>query len=192
MDALRPGKRKMQFTAYQRERVRIKNGDIVLYRGKGFISGLIKKITKSPYSHAGIVTWWNERLMVMEAVGRGVVTTPLSLNLKKYPDQLEWFTSTKPISEEKRLRMIRFAQEELGKEYAFLDLIRFGIKILFTRNIDKKDELRRSQKLICSHYVSQIYNSIGMDLKKNQSDRFMSPQDIASSPRLKSMGVIKL
>ncbi len=68
----------------------------------------------------------------------------------------------------------------------------FGLKVLFKRDLSKKDELRMEDKLFCSQYVAQIYNSIGLDLKKNREDRFMSPGDIASSPLLEKRGEFKV
>jgi hypothetical protein len=63
------------------------------------------------------------------------------------------------------------------------------VKVLFKRDLSEKDELRMENKLFCSQYVAQIYNSVGSDLKKNTEDRFMSPGDIASSPLLEKKGV---
>ena len=68
----------------------------------------------------------------------------------------------------------------------------FGWKILLRRNLGEKDELRRENKLYCSQYVARIYNAIGLDLKKNRDDRFMSPGDIARSPLLEKRGEFKV
>jgi hypothetical protein len=56
--------------------------------------------------------------------------------------------------------------------------------------VESKDKLRREKRLFCSHYVAETYNSIGKDLKRGVSDRFMSPGDIAASPLLKQAGVL--
>ena len=130
--------------------------------------------------------------MVMEAVGRGVRILPLSRKIGSYRGDVEWFCSKKEISERDRLRMIIFAQEELGKSYARWREIFFGWKILLRRDLSEKDELRRENKLYCSQYVAQIYNSVGLDLKKKRDDRFMSPDDIANSSLLEKRGVFKI
>ncbi len=176
---------------YEEIRLQIKNGDVFLYRGQGIVAGIIRWLTHSTYSHAGIAVWWNERLMVMEAVMRGVRVTPVSRNLFQHKGSVEWFTCKKEISEEDRLRMVIFAQEELGKSYARWKAVLFGVKVLFKRDLGKKDELRMENKLFCSQYVARIYNAIGLDLKKNREDRFMSPGDLARSPLLEKRGVFK-
>ncbi len=175
---------------YEESRELIKNGDVIMYRGRSLESKIIRWATGSRYSHAGLAAWWNNRLMVMEAVGKGVVVTPISKNVRSYPGRVEWFTSIEEIPEDQRLRMIEFAQLELGKEYALWRALFLGIRVLFQRTVESRDNLRRERQLFCSHYVAQAYNSIGRDLKKEVSDRFMSPGDIATSPLLKRLGVL--
>lgn len=177
---------------YDLVRPQIRNGDVLMFKGKYRSSFLIKWLTKSSYSHAGIAVWWNERLMIMEAVMSGVRVAPLSRNVYQHKGNVEWFSCKKEISEEDRLKMIIFAQEELGKSYARWKAVLFGVKVLFKRDLSEKDELRMENKLFCSQYVAQIYNSIGLDLKKNREDRFMSPGDLARSPLLEKRGEFKI
>jgi len=178
--------------AYSDIRLQIRDGDVLLYEGFTLPSRIIRWATRSRYTHAGVAVWWNDRLMVLEAVGRGVSVTPLSANLRRYRGHVQWFTTTKPISQAKRREMIQFAQQELGKGYALWKSIVLGFFILFRRNVDKRDRLRRENKLYCSWYVAQIYNVVGLDLKKGVSDRFMTPDDIARSPLLVRRGVLKI
>jgi hypothetical protein len=129
--------------------------------------------------------------MVMEAVGKGVIVTPLSKNVASYPGYVEWFTCVEEIPADQRLRMVEFAQQELGKEYALWRAVLLGFRILFLHDVDTRDRLRREARLFCSHYVAETYNAIGRDLKKGVSDRFMSPGDIASSPLLMRVGALR-
>jgi hypothetical protein len=176
---------------YDQVRDQIKNGDVFMYKGKGFISSVIRWVTHSPYSHAALAVWWNQRLMVMEAIGQGVIVNPTSRSIRHYRGDVEWFSCKKEISEDDRLRMVKFAQEELGKSYGRWKAILLGIKILFEHDFEKRDRLKREKKLFCSEYVAQIYNSIGLDLKKGRSDRFTKPDDIANSPLLEKRGQLK-
>jgi len=177
---------------YEEVRPHIKNGDVIMYEGKSIVPKLVGWFTRSPYSHAGIAVWWNERLMVMEAKMRGVMVMPLSRNIFRHKGKVEWFTSKQEISDEDRLRMVIFAQEELGKRFAAWKAILLGWKVLSKRDLGERDRLRRENKLFCSQYVAQIYNSIGLDLKKKREDRFMSPGDIAKSPLMEKRGEFKI
>ena len=78
-------------------RPHIKNGDVLMCRGRSLESRIVRWVTRSEYSHAGLAVWWNGRLMVMEAVGRGVIVTPRSKNFLSYPGYVEWFTSVEEI-----------------------------------------------------------------------------------------------
>lgn len=177
--------------SYARMRGIIADGDVLLYEGSTFYSRIVKKVTRSRFSHAGITVWWNERLMVMEAVGRGVVVTPLSLNVGHYHGHVHWFTAKENLSRDQRRRMIIYAQGELGKEYALWNAIWVGIKLLFNWRPEQRDRLRRQRKFFCSSYVAQIYNAVGIDLKPGLSDDHMVPEDIASSAALEPRGVLK-
>jgi len=176
---------------YEQSRSQIKNGDVLMYRGRSLESKIIRWITGSAYSHAGLVARWNDRLMVMEAVGKGVVVTPISQNVRGYHGRVEWFTSTEEIPDDQRLQMVEFAQRELGKEYNLWSAVFLGIRVIFQKNVETKDKLRREKRLFCSHYVAQTYNAIGRDLKMGVGDRFMSPGDIAVSSRLKRIGILR-
>ena len=189
--ALFEGLRPANPITYRDSRPQILNGDVLLFEGKNLASRLIRWATRSRYSHAGIAVWWNDRLMVMEAVGKGVSISPLSRNVRHYHGHVHWYTAKHPIPENKRIAMVRFAQEELGKEYALWKAVLLGLSILFKSDADQRDALRRENKLYCSWYFAQIYNSIGLDLKKGTSDRFMTPQDIARSPQLVRRGALK-
>lgn len=176
---------------YETIRNDIKNGDVLMYRGKSLESRIIMLITRSKFSHAGIAVWWNQRLMVMEAINKGVVVRPLSLSVQKYYGDVVLYKPVEEIPDDDRQRMIHFAQQELGKEYARWKATLLGLKILFQRNKEKRDRLRRERQLFCSYYVAQIYNSIGRDLKEGVSDRFMTPGDIADSPKLTRIAVLR-
>jgi hypothetical protein len=128
----------------------------------------------------------------MEAVGKGVVVTPLSRNIKHYRGDVEWFASRTPITDVDRIRLVVFAQLELGKEYDNRQLIKIGLRLLFKKPVDEYDKLRRRRKLFCSYYVSSAYNSIGIDLKEKTSDNFTTPDDIAGSTMLEHKGVLKI
>ena len=172
-------------------RDQIKNGDILLYKGRKTTSRFIQWVIKSDYSHVGIAAWWNDRLMVLEAVEKGVIATPLSANIKGYAGDIELFTSSEEISRKDRIKMIQSAQKELGKEYSTLKMILFGFRVYFNSQFDTDDSYQQSEEYFCSHYVANTYNAVGIDLKEDIGDAFMSPKDIANSPKLNLKAILK-
>jgi hypothetical protein len=178
---------------YQKYRSSFKDCDILMFKGEGLLSSIIKWKTKSVYSHAGLAVWWNDRLMVLEAVGKGVEARPISYTLKHYHGSIDYFRPKEDsgINDDDRSKMIVYAQEQLGKEYAKKHLVKFFFKLLFNRKLSKKDESGPVSKFFCSQYVSAVYQKAGFDLKINLSDKFTSPEEIASSPLLENAGTIK-
>jgi hypothetical protein len=177
---------------YAEVRDQFKSGDIVLFKGRGLISNLIKKFTKSEYSHSGIVSWWNERLMVLEAVGKGVVVTALSSNVKNYHGDIEWYSCKEELSEIRRNSLVAYAQLELGKDYDTMQLIKIALRRIFKLPIDDYDKLRSRPKQFCSCYVSSAYTAIDIDLKEGASNDFTTPDDIARCGIIEKKGILKI
>ncbi len=187
------GKKELKELKYSVARKDIKDGDILLYKGRGFVSWAVKFFTHSEYSHAGIAVWWKERLMVMEAIRKGVIVNPLRRSVGRYKGSVEWWSlkEEEEITDGKRDEMIRFAKEELGKDFAFLGLFLFALVISFVIPLGKKDRFRRENRLFCSLYVAEIYNKAGKDLTEGRPDRFTSPADIADSALLRYRYTLK-
>lgn len=186
------GKKESKELEYDDFRDQIRDGDILLYKGRGFVSWAIKFFTRSEYSHAAIVVRWNRRLMVMEAVRKGVIVNPFRRSVNRYKGSVEWWGCKEEIDDPTRAKMIEFAQKQLGKDFGFWLLFWFAFMIsFFYRDLDKRDAVRRERKLFCSLYVALIYHQAGIDLRKNRADRFTSPADIAGSPELVKMQTLK-
>lgn len=178
---------------YDTYRTLIKNGDVLLYRGTGWSSWVIQKVTGSPYSHAGVAAWWNTRLMVLEAVGKGVVASPLSENLKRYHGGVDYYWCATPIADPQRMQMLDFAQMQLGKEYNLLQVIMSGLRTFFRVKIkNSKGRFKHAAgKYFCSQYVSDVYRQAQVDLGIDLSSDRVTPDAIARSPALTLKGILK-
>lgn len=178
---------------YRNCRCDMRNADVLLFRGTGLSSWIIQKRTHSPYSHAGIVTWWNRRLIVLEAVTSGVRVVPLSYLLRQYPGGVDFFRTTHQIDEPTRLKMVIFAQEQLGKPYNKRLMIRYALKNALGLPFSNKDKVRDrpANQYFCSQYVAEIYNRAGFDLHIGLSDKYTSPKEIAESSFMQYVGTLK-
>jgi len=200
---------------YERVRDQIMDGDVILFEGIGFLSAalhwrkrprefpvwkyllhalvstIVKAATGSKYSHAGLAAWWHKRLMVLEAIGDGVIVNPLRRSEERFKAKIYWFHCEEILPEGRELMMIK-AQEELGKPYGFWKAILYLICILFKIDVDKRDSLRKAKSIYCSEYVARVYNAVHKDLRKGHADQFMSPQDIAESSLLTNKGILKM
>ena len=171
---------------YPSVRDEIQDGDILLFRGKSWLSRFICWVTDSPYSHAGILAWWNGRLMVLEAVSRGVRTSRMSLVVSKYSGKVELWTTDESLS---RFEVIRTAQLLLGKRYSKFKLVQNLKRLLFGRGRDEPiDPEAPPEDFVCSEFVSRVWRAGGIDLVKDTPDVYTMPSDIAKSPSVRKVG----
>lgn len=176
---------------YSVYREQMRDGDVLLFKGKGWLSEIIKWKTGSAYSHAGLVAWWNDRLMVLEAVGAGVRATPISYNLKKYEGGIDYFRCTEELADNTRGEMVKFAQEQLGKEYDLKRLFGFFLKLMKNAPLEQNETATVPGTFFCSEYVAEVYERVGCDLDLERSSQYTSPDKIASSEKMEFVGTLK-
>ncbi len=167
----------------------LKDGDVLLYKGTSFISKIIRWKTKSQWSHAGIVAWWGDRLMVLEATGRGVWPVRLSKNIDKYHGDIHWFqyNGVRPLYVADRKAMIEFAKEEIGKEYPSV----WELAKTFLGKDNTDDKFVFNRKIIfCSQFVARVYNWRGFDLASKKADDYTTPEDLYAGD-LTRVGILK-
>jgi hypothetical protein len=180
-------------------RKQIQDGDVLMYSGRRWVSLLIRFFTWSRFSHAGIVVRWNDRLMVMESIWPMVILNPISYSLGRYKGGVDHYSCNEEeippenrLDADRRLKMIKFAQKELGRPYSLRKLISFLFGVFFKRKTTEEDRLKRYEtEFTCSEYVARVYNYIGLDLMKDRADRFTTPKNIANSRYLKYLWTLK-
>lgn len=175
---------------YPEIRNQIQDGDILLFRGKSWLSRLICRLTGSPYSHSGIVGWWSGRLMVFEAGPTGVVASRMSLVVSKYSGKVELWTTDDNLA---RFEVIRAAQRLLGKRYSKFKLLRDLQRRWFGRSRPESkpkssDPEAPPEDFVCSEFVSRMWRAGGIELAKQSPDLYPGPRDIAKSPNLRKVG----
>src|ERR1051326_7184060 len=71
---------------YEMARPTLKNGDIVLFRGKYLLAKLIQFFDSAYYNHAGIVLKVEERFLILDSCRTGVKPDFLSERMNQYAD----------------------------------------------------------------------------------------------------------
>jgi len=144
----------------------LKTGDILHCSGKKLLSRLIKKATKSKFSHSAVfIEIWGQPY-ILDAQIDGVNVRPLNDWLKKYNYNITVHRSSNLVNEK------TFAQRALTKvghtAYDFESLlIRQPIELLTGKWVEKGDT---TKAMYCSEYIAWIY---GVE----KAYRF-SPQDL--------------
>lgn len=177
-------------TEYPVLRASIRTGDLLFASGDYLVSQAIQKVTKSPWSHIGIIFKIEEidRVLLLESVeDMGVRFVPLS----KYTDDYENGAPYKG-----RLVVARindFAPSEIAP------LARFGIDEL-TRPYDKDEvskiiarialrigKLERDREYICSELVYECFLKAERSFAYNEN-KFISPEEIWRDSKVAFLG----
>jgi hypothetical protein len=165
---------------YEKIRPYLKTGQIVFCSGSYFFSGIIQSLTKSVWSHVGII-YKDEnlgRVLLLEAEPYiGIRLIPVSNYLKTYKNgrpykgQMVITNFTVDLTPEQMNRVISFGLDELSKPYDNWEIVRIMIRILF--KIGKRE---KNRSYICSELVRDCFTRGGYSFKMN--DTYISPQEI--------------
>ncbi|WAC06570.1 MAG: YiiX/YebB-like N1pC/P60 family cysteine hydrolase [Thermodesulfobacteriota bacterium] len=140
---------------YSQHREAIKSGDVILWKGTGAISRLIRLY--GGYSHASLVIRLEEfkgltdRRFILEANASGIELRILSWRVKKYDGEAWWL----PLKKEycgAREQIVTWALDQVGTPYDFGSVI----KNIFGRvSAD-------CTRYFCSEFVFLAYRAAGL------------------------------
>jgi len=167
---------------YAEYRGQISDGDVLCFSGRHWLSRFIQYLSHGRYSHGGLAFWWEDRLMVLQAVARpGVQALPASRAIAQYDGDVDWYPLALEFRTDKFVTDItEVAMDRIGDPYSLLDLVRVGLHYLVGTGLPK--EKRSGHRFVCSQYVAYCYSEIGLDLKPDRPDIGTTPEDLARSP----------
>ena len=175
-------------TSYAEMRETLRTGDMVFCSGTYFFSNAIRWITKSVWSHIGIIYRDDalERIFILESeTFVGVRLAPLSKYLRDYHGRNKpyrgrmFIARLEPeVSQEIHRKAVSMGMDELTKPYDNLEIFRIAIRILF-----KLGRRTRDRKYICSELVYEAFRKAGVEFPYN--NRSISPDDLWNDPRVK-------
>jgi Permuted papain-like amidase enzyme, YaeF/YiiX, C92 family len=152
-------------------RAALQPGDVLLIEGNNHISGVIKYLTQSTWSHAALyvgpigdrVSAEGEPLLLVEAnIGEGVIAAPLSKYLR-YHTRICRPTG---LSEEDRARVCAYATERIGFDYDMkniLDLMRYLLPLPVPQRWRRRLIALGSghpTRIICSALIAQAFENV--------------------------------
>ena len=152
-------------------RATLQPGDVLLVEGNNHISGVIKYLTQSTWSHAALyvgqvgdrTTADGEPLVLVEAnIGEGVMAAPLS----KYEQYHTRICRPIGLCAEDRARVCAYASERIGFDYDLknvIDLLRY----LFPLPVPQRWRRRmislgsgHPSRIICSALIAQAFEAV--------------------------------
>ena len=172
---------------YAQHRSQLKTGDLIFQSGTSLFSRLIRWVTRSPWSHAGMVIRFDSIDMVAmlessagkrwdmatKKYTKGVQISPLSARV------LDAKTAVRPLKEpldsEDLRRLGEFRNCIKGKKYEsnFKELARAALDLGITRK--NRENL---SELFCSELVAEAYQCLGFLDHHKPSNEF-TPSDLA-------------
>ena len=156
------------FTALQQT---LRPGDVLLVEGNNHVSGIIKYLTQSTWSHAALYvgrigdreTTDGEPLVLVEAeLGQGVIGTPLS----KYARYHTRICRPTGLTAEDRGRVCAYAAERIGFDYDvknIIDLMRYLLPLPIPQRWRRRLMAMGSghpTRIICSALIAQAFDSV--------------------------------
>lgn len=204
----------MSFIPFEEAKGLIKEGDILLFRGSGWIGFLIKRYTGGDHSHVGIAhldgkTW--ECVEFREFMGGRSVS--LQSQVAANPTKIDVFRPLSKISYEvmdeetgqisvvnkeydketadkTTQEIIKWTGQPYGWENIWGMLIRFLplVKLVTKQNTDD-DDLTKAK--VCSTAVTVALRQNYMDPVPHLADDRVSPADLARSPLLQYLFTIE-
>lgn len=165
----------------------LKSCDILLYRGRGFVSRLIQWGTKSPYSHVAVVVEPSIFLAVESSPGHqsGV----RAIDLRKLPaEELAVFRIRSEFSFDPE-KVISFLVAHLGASFDYTGVAWLGILkavgLLTSLTHRPYNRFQKEKDYFCSELCYKAFQAAGLDIVPEVGEaETTSPADIASSARL--------
>ena len=152
-------------------RATLQPGDVLLVEGSNHVSGVIKYLTQSIWSHAALyvgpigdrVSADGEPLVLVEAeIGAGVVAVPLS----KYATFHTRICRPVGLTEDDRARVCAYAAERIGFDYDLkniIDLMRYLLPLPVPQRWRRRMMALGSghpTRIICSALIAQAFQTV--------------------------------
>ena len=168
----------------------VRDGDLLLLRGRGLLSRLIGTVGRSEYSHAARAIWWGDLLFcceVRELKGGRAVT--LASQVRKYPGMIDVFETnpSRRWQEYDRRGAVRYMRRLAGCDYGYFGVLKAALRHLPVWRClirpDMNDERLTSQPPFCSQACAMADRiGGGVDPVPHLADRVTEPADLARSP----------
>ncbi|MBN1395698.1 MAG: hypothetical protein JW959_11800 [Pirellulales bacterium] len=170
---------------YVEARKKIRGGDLLLFRTRGWPWRMVGVAGRSEYSHAAMAGWWNGRLMCIEMCGGGGRATLLSNVVRRRPGAVDVYQANAAGGARRfsRSKAVRAMIDVTGRRYGWFNLVRAATLHLPIVRFFVKPETddAEARPPFCSQAVAAATRAAGVDPVPNLADRITEPGDLARS-----------
>lgn len=156
----------------------IEIGDVLLVKGKGLVSFLVKLFTRSKYSHVALAVS-NNRVIEIDWKYRLQIR---SIEHEEY----DVYRLNRGLTNEETFIILSYVYSLIGSKYDFSKIFSLVFEILFSRR--GKRIFDNPNKFICSDIIDSAYQKIGVDLVPHYADQDTTPDDLSKSKMLVMVG----
>jgi hypothetical protein len=170
---------------YSEARDKIRDADLLLFRRRNWIAGLIAVAGRSPYVHAAMAGWWKDRLMCVEMTSGGGRAQLLSNVVERWPGIVDVYQANATHRRFSREKAVRTMIGITGKRYGWMNMFRAALLHMpafrFLVRPDTNDLDASRWPPFCSQAVTAADREGGVDPVPNLADRLTEPADLARS-----------
>lgn len=171
------------------------DGDLLLFRGRGLFSSVIRWLGRSEYSHAAMAGWWGTDLMCLETRERkGGRAVTLESQVRRYPGCIDLFAGIGHKSSSKGSDVLRQMRQMTGADYGYWGIYYAAllhlplVRRLLRPTVDLTSVEKRPP--FCSQAVAWAYAMGDIDPVPQLAHRFTEPGDLARSLAFKYRGTL--
>lgn len=151
-------------------------GDVIFFKKeRSFISRIIAFMTKSEYSHVGLIVAYDELNNYATIIeSNRFVDTRITILKLNEEHHVVYTTGEKP--QEQIDRILKYAYGAIGTKYDYMQI--FGLFIALLFKTKKHRWFNSRNKLICSEFIDLAYYKAGV--KRNDSIKLgdVTPQEL--------------
>jgi hypothetical protein len=182
----------MPGVTYRSLRSRLRSGDIFMCSGDYFVSKAIRKFTKSPWSHVGIIFRIAplDRVLLLESVeDAGVRFAPLSKYTKDYEKGKPYkgvlaVARHSGLNRDRVAKLAGFGMDELTRPYDVDEIAKIVARIALGRGRPKRD-----REYICSELVYECFKKARLTIRYDRRG-FVSPENVWCDPNVRLLAKI--
>jgi hypothetical protein len=143
-------------------------GSILFIHTSSPLSWIIRKVTKSQFSHVAI-SISDDNAQIVEAD----VFKRLGAKMNPYKN---YEVVDVEMNESQREQLLIFLKSVYGKQYDYLFILGIFLRLIGVRRNDMWSD--RSNRIMCSELVDDAFLSVGIDLVPNRATDNVTPADL--------------
>jgi len=147
---------------------KLEAGDIILTRSNSEISQLVRRLTKSEYSHAILYVGLSS---CIDSDGLGVQSQNIQRLLYENESDIKVLRLKRIEDRNKIANAIAFARQKIGTEYS-IDEAKAAL-------LKKEIEAKERNRQFCTRFVAQAFESAGVRLVENPD--YCNPEELLNS-----------